>query len=115
MTEDVDRVVQALSQRFFGKYRGEVTDTNDSTNRARLKVKCPAVLGEQEVWAMPAVPYSGDGIGLFALPAASNRVRVALDWALAATIPAQDVQIGSIPAEAALIATAQHTDRYTVD
>lgn len=55
------------------------------------------------------------GYHLFALPAASNRVRVALDWALAATIPAQDVQIGSIPAEAALIATAQHTDRYTVD
>ena len=68
VSEDVDRVVQALSQRFFGKYRGEVTDTADSTNRARLKVKCPAVLGEQEVWAMPCVPYAGDSVGFFALP-----------------------------------------------
>jgi len=76
MSEDLDRVVQALSRRYFGKYRGEVTDTNDSTNRARLKVKCSAVLGEQEVWAMPAVPYAGDGIGLFALPAAGSSVWV---------------------------------------
>lgn len=76
MSEDIDRVVQALSQRFFGKYRGEVTDTADTTNRARLKVKCPAVLGEQEVWAMPSVPYAGKEIGFFALPAAGSAVWV---------------------------------------
>lgn len=76
MSEDVDRVVQALSQRFFGKYRGEVVDTADSTNRARLKVRCPAVLGEQEVWAMPCAPYAGDGIGLFALPPSGTSVWV---------------------------------------
>lgn len=76
MSEDVDRVVQALSQRFFGKYRGEVTDTADATNRARLKVKCPAVLGEQEVWAMPCAPYAGDSVGFFALPPAGTSVWV---------------------------------------
>lgn len=76
MSDDVDRVVQALSQRFFGKYRGEVTDTADSTNRARLKVKCPAVLGEQEVWAMPCVPYAGDSVGFFALPPSGTSVWV---------------------------------------
>jgi hypothetical protein len=76
VSEDVDRVVQALSQRFFGKYRGEVTDTADSTNRARLKVKCPAVLGEQEVWAMPCAPYAGDTVGFFALPPSGTSVWV---------------------------------------
>lgn len=76
MSEDIARVVQALSQRYFGKYRGEVTDTADSTKRARLKVKCPAVLGEQEVWAMPCVPYAGDGVGFFALPPTGTSVWV---------------------------------------
>ena len=76
MSEDVDRVVQAMSQRFFGKYRGEVTDTADSTNRGRLKVKCPAVLGEQEMWAMPCAPYAGDTVGFFALPPAGTSVWV---------------------------------------
>ncbi|WP_084496867.1 phage baseplate assembly protein V [Nocardia amamiensis] len=76
MSEDVDRVVQALSQRFFGKYRGEVTDTKDSTGRARLKVKCPAVLGQEEVWAMPAAPYAGDSVGFFALPPSGASVWV---------------------------------------
>jgi NADH dehydrogenase len=52
------------------------------------------------------------GYHLYALPAASNRVRVALDWLLAAALPAQDVQVGSIPADAALVATAQQTERY---
>ena len=68
--EQVDRVIDALSQRYFGKYRGEVSDTADPTKRARLKVKCPAVLGDQEVWAMPAVPYAGKSIGLLTQPPA---------------------------------------------
>jgi NADH dehydrogenase len=52
------------------------------------------------------------GYHLYALPAATNRVRVAVDWLLAAALPAQDVQIGAIPREAALVATAQQTERY---
>lgn len=52
------------------------------------------------------------GYHLYALPAATNRVRVAVDWLLAAALPAQDVQIGAIPSEAALVATAQQTERY---
>lgn len=68
MIGEVDRLVEALSQRFFGKYRGEVTSTEDETSRGRLMVKCPAVMGEEELWAMPCVPYAGDGVGLFALP-----------------------------------------------
>ena len=34
---------------FFGKYRGTVSDNADPTNRGRMKVKVPAVLGTVEV------------------------------------------------------------------
>lgn len=74
--EQLDRIIDALSQRYFGKYRGEVTDTADQTKRGRLKVKCAAVLGDQEAWAMPAVPYAGKSIGLFALPPKGTSVWV---------------------------------------
>lgn len=52
------------------------------------------------------------GYHLYALPSVPNRIRVALDWALAAALPAQDVQVGAIPREAALVGTAQQTERY---
>lgn len=53
---------------YFGKYRGRVTDNADSTNRGRLKVRVPSVLDDLELWAMPCVPYAGDGVGSYALP-----------------------------------------------
>jgi uncharacterized protein involved in type VI secretion and phage assembly len=76
VSDELDRVVQAMSQRYFGKYRGEVSGTDDATHRARLRVRCPAVLGAQEVWAMPSVPYAGDGLGFFALPPVGTSVWV---------------------------------------
>jgi len=68
MIEDIDRIVDALSQRFYGKYRGTVVDTADPTKRGRLLVTCSAVMGEETVWALPCSPYAGDQLGLFALP-----------------------------------------------
>jgi uncharacterized protein involved in type VI secretion and phage assembly len=53
---------------FFGKYRGTVSDNADQSQRGRLKVKVPAVLGAVEVWAMPCVPYAGKGVGFYSLP-----------------------------------------------
>lgn len=53
---------------FFGKYRGTVSDNADATNRGRLKVTVPAVLGDVEAWAMPCVPYAGKGVGFYCLP-----------------------------------------------
>src|SRR5215203_3539359 len=41
----------------WGIYRGIVTDANDPTKRARLKVRVPAVLGDTETpWANPCAP-----------------------------------------------------------
>jgi uncharacterized protein involved in type VI secretion and phage assembly len=61
---------------FFGKYRGTVSDNKDTTNRGRLKVSVPAVLGKVESWAMPCVPYAGKGVGFYSLPEAGTGVWV---------------------------------------
>ena len=67
-----DQLVQQLLEwtrnRFFGKYRGLVSDNNDPTNRGRVKVQVPAVLNELEVWAMPCLPYTGNNVGLYTIP-----------------------------------------------
>ena len=68
---DPDLTAQLLDwvrSRYYGKYRGTVTDNADPTNRGRLKVSVPAVLETESAWAMPCVPYAGDGVGLVALP-----------------------------------------------
>ena len=61
-------IADAMAQRYFGKYRGQVVDNRDPEGLARLQVVVPALLQRAAVWAMPCVPYAGDGIGLFALP-----------------------------------------------
>ena len=55
--------------RHYGKYRGIVTDNEDEKNLGRLKAQVPEVLGDVETgWALPAAPFAGDGLGLFAVP-----------------------------------------------
>lgn len=59
-----------MNDQFYGKYRGSVTDNQDPDNLGRIKATVPDVLGEQESgWAMPCLPFAGDKIGFFALPA----------------------------------------------
>jgi len=58
-----------MSERFYGKYRGKVTDNQDPLQLGRIRAKVPDVLGDQESgWAMPCFPAAGSGMGLFALP-----------------------------------------------
>jgi uncharacterized protein involved in type VI secretion and phage assembly len=69
MERDVTQeLLDWVKSHYFGKYRGMVTDNADQTNRGRLKVRVPAVLGTLEVWAMPCVPYAGKGVGFYSLP-----------------------------------------------
>lgn len=61
--------------RFFGKYRGLVTDNQDPLSLGRLRARVPEVLGDVETgWALPALPYAGDGVGVYTVPAAEAGV-----------------------------------------
>lgn len=60
----------AIFTRHYGKYRGLVTDNQDPKNLARIRAKVPEVLQDVETgWALPSLPYSGDGSGFFRVPA----------------------------------------------
>lgn len=58
-----------MSNQFYGKYRGTVTDIQDPLMTGRIRAKVPDVMGDQESgWAMPCAPFGGSGMGFFALP-----------------------------------------------
>jgi Type VI secretion system/phage-baseplate injector OB domain len=61
---------------FYGKYRGLVIDNNDPTQRGRLQVRVNAVMGDEPVWALPCLPYAGDGMGTFLIPEVGTGVWV---------------------------------------
>ena len=62
-------------QRYFGKYRGLVTDNNDPSSMGRIRARVPSVLHDVESgWALPAVPYAGDGVGFYMIPAVDTGV-----------------------------------------
>ena len=61
---------ESQTNRFFGKFRGLVTDNQDPLSLGRIKAKVPEVLTDVETgWALPAAPYSGDGVGVYTVPA----------------------------------------------
>ncbi|MFF7133735.1 phage baseplate assembly protein V [Streptomyces sp. NPDC008196] len=52
---------------FYGKFRGVVTDNTD--DRGRIRATVADVYGsEKSPWALPAVPYAGNGVGLYLIP-----------------------------------------------
>jgi len=56
-----------VRNRYFGKYRGVVTDVDAGTMRVRASV--PSVLGGiSSGWAAPCVPYAGPQVGFMMLP-----------------------------------------------
>ena len=60
-------VLDRLRNRFFGKYRGVVTEVDADT--LRIKASVPAVLTDQPTgWCRPCVPYAGNGVGFAFLP-----------------------------------------------
>jgi uncharacterized protein involved in type VI secretion and phage assembly len=69
----IQEVVERLRNRFFGKYRGTVTDVDAAT--MRIKAKVPAVLKDQKTgWCMACVPYAGAGVGTAILPEVGSGV-----------------------------------------
>jgi hypothetical protein len=68
--ELVARLVERVENRYYGKYRGVVTDNDDPDRLGRIKARVPRLLGAEETgWALPAFPYGGAAEqGLFAMP-----------------------------------------------
>ena len=77
----------AVRGRFYGVYAGVVTDRRDPGRLRRLKVKVPAVLGVQEVWALPCLP-----VGAMRTPAAGRPIWVAFEGG----DPAHPVWLGTM-------------------
>lgn len=66
-----------MTEKFYGKYRGQVLNNVDPLQLGRVQVTCPAVLGsETPSWAMPNAPFAGMGVGLFAIPPIGTNVWV---------------------------------------
>jgi uncharacterized protein involved in type VI secretion and phage assembly len=66
-------IVDRLRNRFFGKYRGVVTDVDVAT--LRVKATVPAVLADQPTgWARACVPFAGNGFGFAFLPEVGSGV-----------------------------------------
>ncbi len=58
-----------MTNTFYGKYRGIVTDINDPLMIGRVRARVPDVTGEDKSgWAMPCAPFGGSSTGFFALP-----------------------------------------------
>jgi uncharacterized protein involved in type VI secretion and phage assembly len=54
---------------YYGKYRGVVTDNRDPLMKGRLRARVADVKGDNESsWALPCVPYAGNGVGWFMIP-----------------------------------------------
>ena len=66
-----------MSNAYFGKYRGVVTDINDPKGVGRIKVRVPSVTGNSETgWCLPCFPCSGNGHGVTFLPNVGDNVWV---------------------------------------
>jgi uncharacterized protein involved in type VI secretion and phage assembly len=63
--------------KYFGKYRGTVLNNVDPLQIGRLQFSCPAVLGSGTLsWAMPCVPLSGNGSGIYSVPVVGANIWV---------------------------------------
>jgi hypothetical protein len=63
---------------YYSLYRGECVDNEDPEALGRIRVKVPAVFGEEalESWAWPQAPFAGNGSGLFHPPDPGDAVWV---------------------------------------
>jgi uncharacterized protein involved in type VI secretion and phage assembly len=60
-------LAERVRHRYYGKYRGTVTDVDADT--LRIKANVPAVLGDVPTgWCVACVPYAGPDVGFFFLP-----------------------------------------------
>ncbi len=78
MANGATDIARQQTRRYYGKYRGFVTDNADPEQRGRVKVRVPSVLGDQETgWALPCLPFGGlTDQGLFMIPEVDAQIWV---------------------------------------
>lgn len=66
----IEKTIRQQQNRYYGKYRGFVSDNADPEKLGRCKLVVPSVMGETVgAWALPCTPYGGaSGIGFIAVP-----------------------------------------------
>lgn len=106
MDELLQQLARQIQNKYYGKYRGFVTDNNDPEQLGRVKVRVPSVLGDAETgWALPCLPFGGlQDQGFFMVPETGAQIWVEFE--------AGDVshpiwsgvfwQSGDVPSEAAI-------------
>lgn len=65
-----------MAKLYFGKYRGKVENNIDPTGHGRVQVSVPGLTVGGDGWAEPCVPFSGSGVGFFAVPPKGSSVWV---------------------------------------
>lgn len=75
VNESIVRSLERVVDRYYGKYRGIVTNNKDPDNLGRVKAKIKEVLGDVESgWALPCAPYAGNGVGHYTVPPVGSGV-----------------------------------------
>lgn len=106
MEEILQQLVQQIQNKYYGKYRGFVTDNQDPEQLGRVRLRVPSILAAGNTgWALPCMPYGGlADQGLFAVPDVGAQVWVEFEEGeLSNPIWTGTFwQAGDIPAEGAL-------------
>ena len=65
----LQQLIERLDNRYYGKYRGYVSNVTDPEHTGRIKAYVPRLLGEAETgWCLPCTPYAGPDQGLYTIP-----------------------------------------------
>jgi uncharacterized protein involved in type VI secretion and phage assembly len=78
VSEVLERLIDHIENRYYGKYRGKVVDNKDPKGLGRIRVEVPELLNDQKTgWALPCLPYGGSkDTGLFTIPKEGSSVWV---------------------------------------
>jgi uncharacterized protein involved in type VI secretion and phage assembly len=78
VSEVLERLIDYIENRYYGKYRGKVVDNKDPKGLGRIRVEVPELLNDQKTgWALPCLPYGGSkDTGLFTVPEEGSNVWV---------------------------------------
>lgn len=78
VSEVLERLIDHIENRYYGKYRGKVVDNKDPKGLGRIRVEVPELLNDQKTgWALPCLPYGGSkDTGLFTVPEVGSNVWV---------------------------------------